>query len=137
VLGITNIAQNLCKISFRHKKHDELTMRNHHQCHVGTTPLPEVNYNSEGKEKVGGQKIIQRILVNPRKAKETSTRKTNPKTKIQGKVRNLSNATDVVVLIILQRNVTYPCNTLRYRSLIRSLKLQLSLKARANQVIEV
>jgi hypothetical protein len=28
------------------EKHDELTMRNHHQCPVGTDPLPEVNYIS-------------------------------------------------------------------------------------------
>jgi predicted transcriptional regulator len=34
------------------KKHDELTMRNHHQCLVGTTPLLEVNYSLKGKEMV-------------------------------------------------------------------------------------
>jgi hypothetical protein len=28
------------------EKHDELTMRNHHQCSVGTAPLLEVNYSS-------------------------------------------------------------------------------------------
>jgi hypothetical protein len=33
------------------EKHDEFTMRNHHQHPVGTAPLPEVNYNSKGKEK--------------------------------------------------------------------------------------
>jgi hypothetical protein len=43
----------------------------------------------------------QRILVNSRKAKETSTRRTNPKTKVRRKERNLSNAIVVVVLIIL------------------------------------
>jgi hypothetical protein len=37
------------------EKHDELTMRNHHQRPVGTTPLPEVNYSSKGKDKVDGQ----------------------------------------------------------------------------------
>jgi hypothetical protein len=51
---------------------------------------------------------IQRILVNPRKTKETSTRRTNPKNKVWGKAINLSNATAVVVLIILQRNAIYP-----------------------------
>jgi hypothetical protein len=31
------------------KKHDNLTMKNHHQCLVDTAPLPEVNYSSRGK----------------------------------------------------------------------------------------
>jgi hypothetical protein len=39
------------------EKHDELTIRNHHQRHVGTTPLPEVNYSSKGKEKVDDNKL--------------------------------------------------------------------------------
>jgi hypothetical protein len=34
------------------EKHDELTVRNHHQCPIGTAPLHEVNYSSKGKEKV-------------------------------------------------------------------------------------
>jgi hypothetical protein len=55
MLGITNITQNLCNTSFRQKKHDELTVRNHHQRPIGTTPLPNVNYSSNGKEKVDGQ----------------------------------------------------------------------------------
>jgi hypothetical protein len=33
------------------EKHDELTLRNHHQLSVGTTPLPEVHYNVKGNEK--------------------------------------------------------------------------------------
>jgi hypothetical protein len=36
------------------EKHDELTMRNHHSRPVGTTPLPEINYSSKGKEKMDG-----------------------------------------------------------------------------------
>jgi hypothetical protein len=36
------------------EKHDELIIRNHHQRHVGMAPLPEFNYSSKGKEKVGG-----------------------------------------------------------------------------------
>jgi hypothetical protein len=36
------------------EKHDELTMKNHHQHHVGMGPLQEVNYSSKGKEKVDG-----------------------------------------------------------------------------------
>jgi hypothetical protein len=31
-------------------------MRNQHKCHVGTAPLPNVNYNSKGKEKVDDNK---------------------------------------------------------------------------------
>jgi hypothetical protein len=31
-------------------------MKNHHQCRVGTAPLPEVNYSSQGKEKTDGAK---------------------------------------------------------------------------------
>jgi hypothetical protein len=52
--------------------------------------------------------IIKRILVNPRKAKETSSRRTKPKTKVWGKARNLSSAIVVVVLIILLRSAIYP-----------------------------
>jgi hypothetical protein len=29
------------------EKHDELTIRNHHQRPVGTAPLPKVNYSSK------------------------------------------------------------------------------------------
>jgi hypothetical protein len=50
----------------------------------------------------------QRMLINSRKAKETNTRRTNPKTKVQGKERNPSNTTVVVVLIIFQRSAK--CN---------------------------
>jgi hypothetical protein len=49
----------------------------------------------------------QRILVNLRKAKETRIRRTNPKTKVWGKERNLSSAAVVMVLIILQRSAIY------------------------------
>jgi hypothetical protein len=42
------------------EKHDELTMRNHHQCLIGTTSLPEVNYSSKHKEKVDGQNNHQK-----------------------------------------------------------------------------
>jgi hypothetical protein len=43
------------------EKYDELTMRNHHQRLVGTTPLPEVNYSSKGKEKVNGNKPSKNV----------------------------------------------------------------------------
>jgi hypothetical protein len=43
------------------EKHDELTMRNYHQCPVDTTPLPEVNYSSQGKEKMDGAKPSKNV----------------------------------------------------------------------------
>jgi hypothetical protein len=43
------------------EKHDELTIRNHHQCPIGTAPLPEVNYSSRGKEKTDGAKQTKNI----------------------------------------------------------------------------
>jgi hypothetical protein len=36
---------------FQAKKHDELTLRNHHERSVGSAPLPEVHYNVKGNEK--------------------------------------------------------------------------------------
>jgi hypothetical protein len=29
------------------EKHDELTIKNHHQCHVGSPPLPEIHHNEK------------------------------------------------------------------------------------------
>jgi hypothetical protein len=49
-----------------------------------------------------------RMLVNPRNLRKISTRRTNPKTKVQGNERNSSSATAVVVLIILQRSGKSP-----------------------------
>jgi hypothetical protein len=43
------------------EKHDELTMRNHHQRPVGTTPLTEVNYSSKGKEKTDDAKPSKNV----------------------------------------------------------------------------
>jgi hypothetical protein len=42
-----------------------------------------------------------RMLINPRKVRKISTRRTNPKTKVRGKERNPSSANTVVVLVIL------------------------------------
>jgi hypothetical protein len=51
----------------------------------------------------------KRVLVNPWKAREKiSTRRANLRTKVQGKARKVSNATNVVILIILQRSAIYP-----------------------------
>jgi hypothetical protein len=42
-----------------------------------------------------------RMLINSRKKRKISTRRINPKNKVQGKERNHLSATAVVVLIIL------------------------------------
>jgi hypothetical protein len=70
------------------------------------TPLLEVNYSSKGKEKVDGNKPPNNV--GKSKKGKKSTIRTNPKTKVQGMERNLSSATAVVVLIILQRSAIYP-----------------------------
>jgi hypothetical protein len=41
------------------EKHDELTLRNHHQYSVGSAPLLEVHYNVKGNEKGDGPKNPQ------------------------------------------------------------------------------
>jgi hypothetical protein len=48
-----------------------------------------------------------RMLVNSRKKRKISIRRTNSKTKVWGKERNSSSDTAVVVLIILQRIVNF------------------------------
>jgi hypothetical protein len=37
------------------EKHDEFTLKNHHQHSVDTAPLPEVHYNVKGKKKNFGK----------------------------------------------------------------------------------
>jgi hypothetical protein len=101
--GYSELVQDLHQA----EKHDELTMRNHHQRPIGMIPLPQVNYSSKGKEKVDETKPPKNVA-KLRKAKETRTRTTNPKTKFQEKERNPSSAITVVVLIIFQRSAIYP-----------------------------
>jgi hypothetical protein len=48
-----------------------------------------------------------RMLVNSRKKRKISIRRTNSKTKVWGKEKNSSSDTAVVVLIILQRIVKF------------------------------
>jgi hypothetical protein len=45
---------NLIRDLLQAEKHDELTLKNHHQRLVGTAPLPEVHFNVKGKGKVDG-----------------------------------------------------------------------------------
>jgi hypothetical protein len=92
------------------KKHDELTLRNHHQRSVGSTPLPEVHYNVKGNEKVMNPTTIKRSLVNSRKANVTAkTGRIETNVKKKGKAK-LLHAINVVVQTTFLRNIE-PLNT--------------------------
>jgi hypothetical protein len=88
------------------EKHDELTMGNHHQRFVGTAPLPEVNYSSQGKEKTDGAKTSKNIG-KFKKVKKNKHKKNRPKVQSSGKGKKFFK-TIVVVLIILQRSAKSP-----------------------------
>jgi hypothetical protein len=81
-------------------KRDELTMRNHHQLPIGTTPLPKGSYSSQGKEKMDVAKPSKNVG-KFNKFKKSKHKKNKSKYQSLGKERNPSSATDVVVLIIL------------------------------------
>jgi hypothetical protein len=49
--------------------------------------------------------IIKRVLVNPRKARGTSTRRANPKNKVWEKARNLSSATTKHLVDLYQKSL--------------------------------
>jgi hypothetical protein len=66
------------------EKHDELTMRNDHQHHVGTTPLLEVNYSSKGKEKVDENKPPKNVGKS-KKGKRNKHKKNKSKHQNSGK----------------------------------------------------
>jgi hypothetical protein len=59
---------NLIHDLLQAEKHDELTLRNHHQYFVGSAPLSEIHYNVKGNEKVIDPITITRNFVNTRKA---------------------------------------------------------------------
>jgi hypothetical protein len=67
------------------EKHDELTMRNHHQRHVGMTPLPKVNYSSKGKEKVDGQNNHPKNSGKSKKGKRNKHKNNKSKDQSSGK----------------------------------------------------
>jgi hypothetical protein len=71
----SKLVQDLLQV----EKHDELTMRNHHQCPIGTTPLPEVNYSSKGKEKVDGQNNHPKNIGKSKKGKRNKHKKNKSK----------------------------------------------------------
>jgi hypothetical protein len=82
-------------------------MRNHHQCSIGTSPLPEVNYSSQGKEKIDGAKPSKNADKS-KKFKKNKHKKNKSKDQSSEKEKNPSSATAVVMLIILQRSAKSP-----------------------------
>jgi hypothetical protein len=90
------------------EKLDELTMRNHHQRLIGTTPLPEVNYSSKGKDKVNSENNHHKNFGKSKKGKRNKHKKYKSQDQSLEKVINLSSVIAMVVLIILQRSAIYP-----------------------------
>jgi hypothetical protein len=66
------------------EKHDELTLRNHHQHYVGSAPLLEVHYNVKGNEKFDGSNNHQKKFGKFKKGKHNGKNMKN-RTKGQGK----------------------------------------------------
>jgi hypothetical protein len=66
------------------EKHDELTMRNHHQCPFGMAPLLEVNYSSKGKEK-GDETKPPKNVGKFKKGKRNKLKKNKSKNQSLGK----------------------------------------------------
>jgi hypothetical protein len=66
------------------EKHDELTLRNHHQHSVGSAPLTEVHYNVNGNEKCDGTKTQQKKFDKFKKDRHNGRNMKN-KAKDQGK----------------------------------------------------
>jgi hypothetical protein len=70
---------------FQAENYDELTMRNHHQHTIGTTPLPKVNYSSKDKEKVDGQNNHPKNSGKSKKDKRNKHKKNKSKEQSLGK----------------------------------------------------
>jgi hypothetical protein len=66
------------------EKHDELTLRNHHQRSVGSALLPEVHYNVKGNEKCDGPKNPQKKFGKFKEGKRND-KNMNNRVKCQGK----------------------------------------------------
>jgi hypothetical protein len=59
------------------EKHDELTLRNHHQCSIGSAPLSEVHHNVKDKEKVDGSNNHQKKFDKFKNGKRNGKNKKN------------------------------------------------------------
>jgi hypothetical protein len=66
------------------EKHDELTLRNHHQRSISSAPLLDVYYNVKGSEKGDGPKNPQKNFCKFKKGKHNS-RNVKNRAKGQGK----------------------------------------------------
>jgi hypothetical protein len=66
------------------EKQDKLTLRNHHQCFVGSAPLPEIHYNVKGSEKGDGPENPQKKFAKFKKGKRIGRNMKN-RAKSQGK----------------------------------------------------
>jgi hypothetical protein len=86
---ITKLTQILFMISSKQKKHDELTLRNHHQCSISSASLPEVHYNVKGNEKGDGPKTPQKKFGIFKKGKRNGKNMKN-EAKGQGKSKGKS-----------------------------------------------
>jgi hypothetical protein len=62
---------------FQVEKHDELTLRNHHQHSVESAPLLEVHHNVKGNGKVDGSNNHQKKFSKFKKGKHNSKNKKN------------------------------------------------------------
>jgi hypothetical protein len=66
------------------EKHDELTVKNHHQRKVGTAPLPEVHHNEKNQKKPAGPKGTPKDSGKSKKRRHDK-RKGKPNAKAPGK----------------------------------------------------
>jgi hypothetical protein len=62
------------------EKHDGLTLRNYHQCSVGSTPLPEIHQNVKGDEKGDGSNNHQKRFGKFKKGKRNGKNMKNRST---------------------------------------------------------
>jgi hypothetical protein len=76
-------------ISSKKKKHDELTLRNHHQCFVGSAPLSEVHHIVKGKENVDGSNNHKKKFGKFKNGKHNDKRKNRAKGQGKGKCKAL------------------------------------------------
>jgi hypothetical protein len=91
------------------EKHDELTLRNHHQHSVGSASLSEVHHNLKGNKKFDGSNNHQKKFGKFKANAMAKTRRIEPKVKGKGKAM-LLHVINVVVQTTLLRN-TEPLNT--------------------------
>jgi hypothetical protein len=73
----SDLVHNLLQV----EKHDEITLRNHHQHSVGSAPLPEVHYNMKTNEKSDGSKNQYKKFGKFKKGKRNSK---NMKNRVKG-----------------------------------------------------